>query len=126
MRNRFSIFLITITVLGATFLAACSGEDEAPVEFRETPVLVGQERYALVTEEYARFHQGPNIEAPVITHGRAGDVLEVLGSTADRQWTEIQASAGRGWIQSIHIRRFSNRRQAVNAGRLLDDSDRFQ
>jgi SH3-like domain-containing protein len=103
------------------FFNACSGRDEVPFEFRETPVLVGQESFALITERYARLHQEADIMAPVIAHARAGDVLEVVGTTADRQWTELKTSAEQGWVQSLHIRRFSNRRQAVNARSLLDE-----
>ncbi|MEX2445427.1 MAG: hypothetical protein WD492_17640 [Alkalispirochaeta sp.] len=121
MRNGFTIAPVVITILGVMLFTACSGGDEAPVELPETPVLVGQGRYALITEEYVRFHELPDLMEPVIGHGRAGDVLEVSGTTADRQWTAVHVQAGRGWVQSIHIRRFSNRRQAANARSLLDE-----
>jgi hypothetical protein len=121
MAGRIGARAIALAIFGTMLLTACSGEDDVPFELRETPVLVGQESFALITEEYVRIHQDPDILSPVIAHGRAGDVLEIVGSTAGRQWTELQTSAERGWVQSIHIRRFSNRRQAVNARRLLDE-----
>ncbi len=102
-------------------VAACSGSDDASLDLPETPALLGQGSYALITEQYARFHEGPDLAAAVIAHRRAGDVLEVVGTTADEEWTELQTAGGSGWVQSIHIRRFANRRQAINAQRLLEE-----
>ncbi|MFW5695229.1 MAG: hypothetical protein ACOCYB_08665 [Alkalispirochaeta sp.] len=110
-----------LVVMSVVSFAACSGGDEAAVELPETPALVGQESYALVTEEYVRFHEAPNLAAPVIGHRRSGDVLEALGTTANKDWTEVRTPTESGWVQTIHIRRFANRRQAVNARRLLDE-----
>lgn len=121
MLSRSRVSVIVVTILGTLLFNACSDEDDATFEFRETPVLVGQESFALITEEYARLHEEPDIMAPVIAHGRSGDVMEVVGTTANRQWTELKTSADQGWVQSLHIRRFSNRRQAENARSLLDE-----
>ncbi|MFO8043822.1 MAG: hypothetical protein R6U25_11505 [Alkalispirochaeta sp.] len=108
-------------ILAVMLLSACSDRDSDTFELPETPALVGQGSYALVTEGYVRVHRSPDIMDAVIGHGRSGDVLEVSGTTADGQWTELDTPAGSGWVQSIYLRRFSNRQQAINARRLIQE-----
>ena len=110
-----------ILVISVLVLTACSGSDDAPLDLPETSALVGQRSYALVIEQYVRFHESPEHVAAVIAHRRAGDVLSVVGTTANEEWTEVRLSDGSGLVQSIHIRRFANRRQAINARRLLEE-----
>ncbi|MFW5826576.1 MAG: hypothetical protein ACOCU4_00710 [Alkalispirochaeta sp.] len=121
MRRRRTTISWTLIAITAVFGAACSGPDDAPLDLPETPALVGQGRYALVTEQYVRFHEEPDVAAVVIAHRRAGDVLEMMGTTADEEWTELRTDGASGWVQSIHIRRFASRRQATNAQRFLEE-----
>mgnify|MGYP006272373009 CR=1 FL=1 len=108
-------------ILAVMLLSACSDRDSATLELPETPALVGQGSHALVTEGYVRVHRSPDIMDAVIGHGRSGDVLGVTGTTADREWTELDTPVGPGWVQSIYLRRFSNRQQAINARRLIEE-----
>ncbi len=102
-------------VLGAVaFLGACS--DRTPsLTLPETPVLSGRGSYALVEAEYTRLFDRPDRDAVILSHGRRGDVLRVVGRTANLRWVEVDAPDMRGWIVMEDLVLFSSREQALNA-----------
>lgn len=110
--------LLTVLLLSMLALSGCS-RGPARIELPPTPVLTGQGDYALVTVEYARLHTRPDVLSGVGTHGRRGDVLRVIGQTADRRWIEVEDAERHGWIRRDYLRLFASREQAVNGQELL-------
>lgn len=110
---------VLLSLLLALLLTACSGP-ETGIELPPTPVLSGQRDFALVTESYVRLHVRPDVESGVGTHARRGDVLRVIGRTADQRWIEVEDAERHGWIRRDYLRLFASREQAINGQELLD------
>jgi hypothetical protein len=110
---------LRIVSLALLLLAGCGGGDSS-LEFPETPVLSGQNRYALVVEVYIRVQALPDRESRIEGHLRRGDILEVKGRTPDESWVQVSRLPLEGWVETEALRLFASREQALNAGRLLD------
>ena len=110
---------LRIVSFALLLLAGCGGGDSS-LEFPETPVLSGQNRYALVVEVYIRVQALPDRESGIEGHLRRGDILEVKGRTPDESWVQVNRMALEGWVETEALRLFASREQALNAGRLLD------
>jgi hypothetical protein len=108
-------------ILGLVFgiLTGCTGNEEA-VELPETPVLFGQDRFVLATDQYVRVHTLPDTTSEIRMHLRRGDVLPVAGRTPDGSWVEVRRLEIQGWVERTSVRTFSSREQALNAGRTLE------
>lgn len=109
----------TVAILTAV-LAGCGDSVEIP-ELPESPVLLAEDTHGLIMEPYVRLHDRPDVAAAVIGHGRAGDVLRVIGRTADHRWFELEAPDRYGWVRRDYIRVFDSRSQAINGRALLED-----
>lgn len=108
-----------IVSLAILFLGSCNG-GESSIRFPETPVLSGQNRYALVVEVYARVYGSPDRESPIAGHLRRGEILEVDGRTPDESWVQIRRLPLEGWVETETLRLFASRERALNAGGMLD------
>ncbi|MCG8481011.1 MAG: hypothetical protein MI724_18100 [Spirochaetales bacterium] len=111
-RRLIARFCVVAAAVG--LLGACS-ERAASLTLPETPVLSGRGSYALVEAEYTRLFERPDRSASILSHGRRGDVLRVVGRTADLRMVEVDAPAGRGWITAEDLVLFASREQALNA-----------
>lgn len=106
---RFCVVLAVAALLGA-----CS-DRAVPLTLPETPVLSGRGSYALVEAEYTRLFDRPDRDAVILSHGRRGDVMRVVGRTADLRMIEVDGPDRRGWIVAEDLVLFSSREQALNA-----------
>jgi len=102
-----------------TIFSGCTGRDEV-LALPETPVLFGQDRFILVTDQYVRVHELPETASEIRMHLRRGDVLPVAGRTPDDSWVEVRRLEIQGWVKRASVRAFSSREQALNAGRTLE------
>ena len=110
-RRVAALLTVVVSVVG---LAAC-GDRTSSLTLPETPVLSGRGSYALIEAEYTRLFDRPDRSASILSHGRRGDVLRVVGRTANLRWVEVDASDRRGWIAMEDLVLFSSREQALNA-----------
>jgi hypothetical protein len=106
--------------LVALLVAGC-GSSEPELALPETSVLLDQTSVALVIEPYLRLHDRPEVTAGVIGHARRGDVLSVIGVTADRRWVELEGPARHGWARSEQTMLYATRERGYSARRTLDD-----
>ena len=105
-----------MVLVAALVLGACS-EPSSSITLPETPVLSRRGSYALVGAEYTRLFDRPDRDAAILSHGRQGDVLRVVGRTANLRWVEVDGADRRGWIAMDDLILFSSREQALNAAR---------
>lgn len=115
-RIRHAIFLLILFGL-----AGCGREEPAPtIDLAETPVLSGRGSYALITVEYVRLYNQPDLAGEILVHARRGDVLEVLATTPDQRWYQLRDENARGWVRTDALRLFPTEEQARNARGMLD------
>ncbi|MFW5795906.1 MAG: hypothetical protein ACOCV0_01780 [Alkalispirochaeta sp.] len=113
------VFVPFLAGVAVIMLGGCAGKDDT-VALPETPVLFGQNRFALVTDRYVRVYELPDTSSVIRMHLRRGDVLPVAGRTPDESWIELRRLEVQGWVERSSVRTFSSREQALNAGRTLE------
>ncbi|TVR69197.1 MAG: hypothetical protein EA427_08840 [Spirochaetaceae bacterium] len=109
-----------LALMVVLLLAGCGARDRTP-ELPETSILIGRNQVALVRVEYARFHERPGMESPIIAHARAGDILLLRERTPDAQWLLVERSrpegetAVPGWVHVSDVALYDSHAQARNA-----------
>lgn len=110
-----SAVLVGIVLAGTLFLVvACRRGPEIP-DLPETSVLRGRDQVALVRVEYARLHDRPDVQSPVLGHARFRDVLNVIDRTADEQWYRLESPRETGWVHYDDLELYDVLAQALNA-----------
>lgn len=116
MRGTVAVAGIIAAVLSVG-LAACR-ESPPQINLPQTPVMRSEERHVVVLAEIARLHEGPDSFSPVVGHGRAGDVMAVVGDHPAGTWLAIEGPFAAGWVIHSDVAVYRSRRQALNAREL--------
>lgn len=121
-RGARRIAQVQLLILCLAVFTACSREREE-IALPETPVLGVQDRYALVTDHYARMYVTPQRNADITGVVRKGDILSVAGRMSDDDWIEVRRIPSGGWIEGSRVRLFPSREMALNALGMMGGDD---
>jgi len=115
-----ALFLLPIAIV------ACGRPAESlAVNLPVTPVIELRPRWAVAADVYVRVRERPSPDAPIVSHLRAGDVVEILSinpSTVESDngrdtWYEISGGGLEGWAPGRSLDFFESRAQAEDAAR---------
>ncbi len=76
----------------AAYLSLVGSPTTAPVS--------GDTPYGVVLSAYLNVRTGPGINYAILTTVAGGDILSIVGRTADNSWYQVDTAAGTGWIYS--------------------------
>ncbi len=123
MKNKQLLFFCI-----AFLFFSCAKKHEIKFDYSEPLSLTPGVEWALITEPYAAFRKDCNYESAVASHGRKGDILQVLGKksvvtkTLNERGREVDQTTvwyyfENGWLEEASVELYDNRFKALSAAK---------
>ncbi|MBO5137320.1 MAG: hypothetical protein J6B81_02330 [Spirochaetaceae bacterium] len=113
MKNKIFITCIFLLV----FVITSCFEKNKTIQLEPTPDLALGLQWAVVIEPYAMFRDNPSLTANTQTHGRSGDILQVVGKNIilENKKQVIWYLFEKGWLPETSVKVYSTRSKAETA-----------
>lgn len=114
----FALVLLISTLI----LFSCNTKKEEAIVFDDSyPLALAPDvSWAVITEPYVAFKKDMSWDAEVTTYCRKGEILQVIGTSVDKQkqtWYRFE----NGWVPSSSLSVYSNRLKAQKIAASLAD-----
>ncbi len=108
------LFILLFSLL---FLFSCEKEEYVPIDVSVTDSLAMSSQWAVIAEPYVSYMSEASTSSQVMSYGRIGDVVEIIGTHigSNTLWYKFD----QGWLSQNDIRIYKNKLQANFAAQEL-------